>query len=103
MKHLVYFPHSRASYIVTYIPIINLTPIFTSQTPQCVVCIYRTPGIGYDKKTGHGNPFNYFTYGAACSEVEIDCLTGDHQVNLKLFFTCQVTTLDHYLLEPVSY
>lgn len=24
--------------------------------------------------------FNYFTYGAACSEVEIDCLTGDHQV-----------------------
>lgn len=24
--------------------------------------------------------FNYFTYGVACTEVEIDCLTGDHQV-----------------------
>ena len=22
-------------------------------------------------------PFNYFTYGAACSEVELDTLTGD--------------------------
>ncbi|KAF5273883.1 hypothetical protein FQA39_LY00998 [Lamprigera yunnana] len=25
-------------------------------------------------------PYNYFSMGAACSEVEIDCLTGDHQV-----------------------
>lgn len=24
-------------------------------------------------------PFNYFTYGAACSEVELDTLTGDFQ------------------------
>lgn len=24
--------------------------------------------------------FNYFTFGAAVTEVEIDCLTGDHQV-----------------------
>lgn len=31
-------------------------------------------------KTNSGNAFNYFTYGAACSEVEVDCLTGDHQV-----------------------
>ncbi|XP_065093510.1 xanthine dehydrogenase-like [Ochlerotatus camptorhynchus] len=41
---------------------------------------YATPGIGYDFSTNSGNPFNYFTFGAACSEVEIDCLTGDHQV-----------------------
>ena len=27
-----------------------------------------------------GLPFNYFTQGVACSEVEIDCLTGDAQV-----------------------
>ncbi|KAF5273884.1 hypothetical protein FQA39_LY00999 [Lamprigera yunnana] len=26
------------------------------------------------------NPFDYFSIGTACSEVEIDCLTGDHQV-----------------------
>lgn len=41
---------------------------------------YRTPGIGYDWSKNEGKPFKYFTYGAACSEVEIDCLTGDHQV-----------------------
>lgn len=41
---------------------------------------YRTPDIGYSFDTNSGEPFNYFTYGVACTEVEIDCLTGDHQV-----------------------
>lgn len=41
---------------------------------------HATPDIGYDFKTNSGNAFNYFTYGVACSEVEVDCLTGDHQV-----------------------
>lgn len=36
-----------------------------------------TPDIGFDWKTGKGNPFRYFTYGAAFAEVEIDTLTGD--------------------------
>ncbi|XP_040295315.1 aldehyde oxidase-like isoform X2 [Bufo bufo] len=31
---------------------------------------------------GEGNPAQYFVYGVACSEVEIDCLTGDHK-NLR--------------------
>ncbi|XP_074858018.1 aldehyde oxidase 2-like isoform X2 [Carettochelys insculpta] len=29
--------------------------------------------------TGEGQAFPYFVFGAACSEVEIDCLTGDHK------------------------
>ncbi|XP_015600760.1 xanthine dehydrogenase [Cephus cinctus] len=41
---------------------------------------YSTPDIGYSFETNSGDPFNYFTYGVACTEVEIDCLTGDHQV-----------------------
>ena len=41
---------------------------------------HATPDIGYDFKTNSGNAFNYFTYGVCCSEVEVDCLTGDHQV-----------------------
>lgn len=41
---------------------------------------YQTPDIGYDWVTNSGNPFNYFVYGAAVAEAEIDCLTGDHQV-----------------------
>ncbi|XP_039304979.1 xanthine dehydrogenase isoform X2 [Solenopsis invicta] len=41
---------------------------------------FQTPNIGYSFETNTGNPFNYFTYGVACTEVEIDCLTGDHEV-----------------------
>lgn len=41
---------------------------------------YATPDIGYDFKSGTGNPFTYFTFGVASAEVEIDCLSGDHQV-----------------------
>lgn len=41
---------------------------------------YAAPKIEYNQKTNSGNLFEYFTYGAACSEVIIDCLTGDHQV-----------------------
>ncbi len=38
---------------------------------------YRTPKIHYDKVTLTGRPFFYFAYGAACSEVAIDTLTGE--------------------------
>jgi xanthine dehydrogenase large subunit len=41
---------------------------------------YRTPGIHFDQKTGRGEPFQYFAYGAAVSEVEVDGFTGDHRV-----------------------
>uniref|UniRef100_A0A8C3YBD2 Aldehyde oxidase 1 n=1 Tax=Catharus ustulatus TaxID=91951 RepID=A0A8C3YBD2_CATUS len=33
-----------------------------------------------DWEKGEGHPFTYFIFGAACSEVEINCLTGDHKV-----------------------
>ncbi|KAJ7988705.1 hypothetical protein DPEC_G00312000 [Dallia pectoralis] len=39
---------------------------------------YKTPDLGYDFETNSGRAFNYFTYGVACSEVEIDCLTGSN-------------------------
>ncbi|NOR19871.1 MAG: xanthine dehydrogenase molybdopterin binding subunit [Xanthomonadales bacterium] len=41
---------------------------------------YRTPKINYDPQTLSGRPFLYFAYGAAVSEVEIDCLTGEHRI-----------------------
>ena len=41
---------------------------------------YRTPRIHYDKATLTGRPFFYFAYGAACSEVAIDTLTGEYRV-----------------------
>jgi xanthine dehydrogenase large subunit len=41
---------------------------------------YRTPDIFYDRETARGTPFFYFAYGAACSEVVIDKLTGEYRV-----------------------
>ncbi|WP_116474398.1 xanthine dehydrogenase molybdopterin binding subunit [Zobellella maritima] len=41
---------------------------------------YRTPKIYYDHATGRGRPFYYFAYGAACSEVVIDTLTGEYKI-----------------------
>ena len=41
---------------------------------------YRTPKIHYDKVTLTGRPFFYFSYGAACTEVAIDTLTGESRL-----------------------
>ena len=41
---------------------------------------YRTPKIHYDKTTLTGRPFYYFAYGAACTEVALDTLTGESRV-----------------------
>ncbi len=38
---------------------------------------YATPGLSWDRATLKGNPFHYFAYGAAVSEVVLDTLTGE--------------------------
>ena len=42
---------------------------------------YKTPKIHWDRSTGRGRPFYYYAYGAACSEVSVDTLTGEYQVD----------------------
>lgn len=37
---------------------------------------YHTPDIFFDREKGKGNPFYYFAYGMAVSEVQVDVLTG---------------------------
>jgi len=41
---------------------------------------YRTPKLSWNAKTLQGQPFYYFAYGVAASEVAIDCLTGEYRV-----------------------
>ncbi|MFQ3218972.1 MAG: xanthine dehydrogenase large subunit [Paraglaciecola sp.] len=41
---------------------------------------YKTPKIHYNRETGNGRPFFYFSYGASVSEVTIDTLTGEYKV-----------------------
>ena len=41
---------------------------------------YKTPSIHWDRSKGQGRPFYYFAYGASCSEVSVDTLTGEYRV-----------------------
>ncbi|RDD44277.1 Xanthine dehydrogenase/oxidase [Trichoplax sp. H2] len=41
---------------------------------------YRVPNIGYNWNENSGRVYNYVTYGAAVSEIEIDSLTGDYHI-----------------------
>jgi xanthine dehydrogenase large subunit len=41
---------------------------------------YATPEIHWDRQKARGNPFFYFAYGASCSEVLVDTLTGEMRV-----------------------
>uniref|UniRef100_A0A3Q1IHC4 Xanthine dehydrogenase/oxidase n=1 Tax=Anabas testudineus TaxID=64144 RepID=A0A3Q1IHC4_ANATE len=40
---------------------------------------YRGPDLYIDWDKMEGEPYAYFTFGACCSEVELDCLTGDYR------------------------
>jgi len=53
---------------------------YSQRVPLWSDGFYATPKIHYDRTTLSGRPFYYFAYGAACSEVLIDTLTGEHKV-----------------------
>jgi xanthine dehydrogenase large subunit len=42
---------------------------------------YATPKIHWSRDEGRGRPFYYYAYGAACSEVTVDTLTGEYRVD----------------------
>jgi xanthine dehydrogenase large subunit len=50
------------------------------RVPLSATGFYKTPKIHYDRDKAQGRPFLYFAYGAAVSEVELDCLTGEHRI-----------------------
>ena len=41
---------------------------------------YATPGVDFNRETGQGTPFFYYTQGAAVAEVLIDRFTGELRV-----------------------
>jgi len=53
---------------------------YLQRIPLSATGFYKTPGIHYNAEKGKGNPFFYFAFGMAVSEVEIDTLTGSHKV-----------------------
>ncbi|KAI8588865.1 molybdopterin binding aldehyde oxidase/xanthine dehydrogenase [Geranomyces variabilis] len=51
---------------------------YFDRTSLSATGFYKTPGLDFEWETLTGRMYNYFTYGAACVEVEVDTLTGDH-------------------------
>ncbi|HEX2333141.1 MAG TPA: molybdopterin cofactor-binding domain-containing protein, partial [Burkholderiales bacterium] len=50
---------------------------FLARVPLSATGHWRTPEIHFDRASFTGEPFYYFAYGAAVSEVVIDTLTGE--------------------------
>uniref|UniRef100_A0A8C4ILU3 2Fe-2S ferredoxin-type domain-containing protein n=1 Tax=Dicentrarchus labrax TaxID=13489 RepID=A0A8C4ILU3_DICLA len=52
---------------------------FFQKTSLSATGFFMGPPTDVDWEKGEGQAYYYFTFGACCSEVEIDCLTGDHK------------------------
>ena len=53
---------------------------FHARVPLSATGYWRTPDLDFDRERWRGNPFFYFAYGAAVSEVAIDVLTGESRL-----------------------
>jgi xanthine dehydrogenase large subunit len=51
-----------------------------ARVPLSATGYWRTPEIHFDRASWRGEPFYYFAYGAAVSEVVVDTLTGESRV-----------------------
>ena len=63
---------------ISFIDLVKLA--YFARVSLSATGFYRTPKIGYDRKTWRGMPFYYFCYGAAVSEVVLDTLTGENRL-----------------------
>ena len=53
---------------------------YMARVPLSATGFYKTPKIHWDRASGCGHPFFYFSYGASVSEVVVDTLTGEYAV-----------------------
>jgi len=61
----------RSMTFAELMPIANVQQISLSATG-----FYKTPDVHFDRATGKGKPYHYFSFGMAVTEVEVDTLTG---------------------------
>ena len=53
---------------------------YLQRVPLFAQGFYRTPSIHFDRTSGRGQPFHYFAFGAAVSEVEVERFTGAYRL-----------------------
>ena len=64
------------------VPLAELARLaFTERVSLSSTGFHATPKITWDRDTATGRPFLYFAYGAACTEVTVDTMTGEMRVD----------------------
>lgn len=53
---------------------------YAARVPLSATGFHKVPHIHWDRNAGQGSPYGYFTFGASCSEVAVDTLTGEYVV-----------------------
>ncbi|TRZ01793.1 hypothetical protein DNTS_017772, partial [Danionella cerebrum] len=56
-----------------------VTTAFLEKISLSATGYYRGQDLDMDWEKQEGRPYAYFTYGACCSEVELDCLNGEYR------------------------
>ena len=63
---------------ISFLDLVN--EAYLNRISLCDYAYYRTPHLAFDKTTGKGRAFLYFSQGTAASEVKINRLTGEVKV-----------------------
>jgi xanthine dehydrogenase large subunit len=78
IEHGRVFPSARPEVAVSFRDAVEHA--YLQRVPLFATGYYKTPNIYFDRETGKGNPFHYFAYGAAVSEVEVSGFTGQYRI-----------------------
>ena len=81
-------PHDQIVFLPNRVRVGNQEITFNDLVRQAFIArvqlsaagFYKTPKIHWDRSKGRGHAFYYFAYGAACSEVSVDMLTGEYVI-----------------------
>ncbi len=80
-REAVLFLPNRVRIGETEIPFNDLVKkAYIARVQLSAAGFYKTPKIHWDRSKGRGHAFYYYAYGAACSEVSVDTLTGEYVV-----------------------
>jgi xanthine dehydrogenase large subunit len=69
--------YANGTRLASFVDVVKLA--YMNRISLSAAGFYATPKLEVDE-LGRGRPFYYFAYGAACTEVVVDTLTGEHRM-----------------------